>query len=191
MELLPRIFLGEGNASISLGGLRHFGARTVAIVRETAAQPICDGPAASLGADCLCDGHPCRQGTAAREAGKEAFAALVRENMWIPTLACVLYIIFVFHGPAMIRKPLPVPLPSSLVPARTPVLCRRPRCCSQVKRVLVCWNSALAAFSVAGAYHCTSALALNLRTHGERQTPLAHLLPPSFCRLPLARGPLC
>ena len=129
LELLPRIFLGEGNASISLGGLRHFGARTVAIVRETAAQPICDGPAASLGADCLCDGHPCRQGTAAREAGKEAFAALVRENMWIPTLACALYILFVFHGPGMIRKPLPVPLPSSLVPARTPVLCRRPRCC--------------------------------------------------------------
>ena len=122
LDLLPRIFLGEGNASISLGGLRHFGARTVAIVRETAAQPICDGPAASLGGDCLCDGHPCRQGTAAREAGKEAFAALVRENMWIPTLACVLYIIFVFHGPGMIRKPLPVPLPSSLVPARTPAV---------------------------------------------------------------------
>lgn len=145
-ELLPKLFLGDGNASISFGGLQHFALRTVQIVRETAAAPRCTGADPLAEAGCDCGGVPCPQGSAAREAGKEKFAALVRENMWIPTAACVLYILFVFCGPKLVKKPQPV------------------------KPILSAWNLAMSIFSAVGSYHCMGALAFNLHEHGFRYT---------------------
>ena len=55
-ELLPKLFLGDGNASISIGGLQHFAVRTVQIVRETAAESRCTGADAMAEAGCDCDG---------------------------------------------------------------------------------------------------------------------------------------
>jgi hypothetical protein len=145
-ELLPKLFLGDGNASISFGELQHFALRTVQIVRETAAAPRCTGADPLAEAGCDCGGAPCPQGSAAREAGKEKFSALVRENMWIPTAACVLYILFVFCGPKLVKKPQPV------------------------KPILSAWNLAMSIFSAVGSYHCMGALAFNLHEHGFRYT---------------------
>ena len=146
VELLPKLFLGDANASISFGGLSHFAVRTVQIVQETAAAPRCTDTAV-MAEGCDCAGLPCAHGSAAREAGKEKFATLVRENMWIPTGACALYILFVFYGPGLIKKPQ-----------------------TYFKPILSCWNLAMAIFSAVGSYHCMGALALNLHEHGFRYT---------------------
>ena len=84
-------------------------------------------------APATCGESECPGGSPERTDGKEKWVVLMRDNMWIPTLTCIIYVLFVHLGPRMITKPLPV------------------------KWVLQLWNLSLAIFSAVGsaANHCT------------------------------------
>jgi hypothetical protein len=122
------VFIGDNEPNVSWGGLQNFCVMAVELISRTAAAPR------------TCDGGGCPQGSPEREAGKQAFTDLMRGNMWIVTIACALYVAFVFVGPRLISKPLPV-MP-----------------------VLQVWNLALAIFSFTGSFHCAGALLGNVRT---------------------------
>lgn len=144
-DAFDKLFLGDGD--VSMNGLRHFTARTLQIVQDTHAGSRCIGDSDWRSVDgCDCGGVPCAHGSPAREAGKEDFSSLVRENMWLVTGATILYMLFVHCAPRFIEKPFPV------------------------KPLLSLWNLALAVFSAVGSYHCMGALLGNLQEHGFRYT---------------------
>ena len=121
VDLIPKLIFGDGDAVPSFAGLRNFATRTMELIDVQAAASRCDAPDFASIEGCVCPGGlRCVQGSAARETGKVAFAALVRENMWIPTVGVVLYVLFVFCAPAIMKDKNPLPLKhvSSSFPGR-------------------------------------------------------------------------
>ena len=43
-----------------------------------------------------------------RQDLKQEFVVLMRDHMWVPTIACAIYVLFVFAGPQVVRSPWPV-----------------------------------------------------------------------------------
>ena len=82
-----------------------------------------------------------------RQAAKQKFIVLMRESMWIPTIASLLYAVAVHGGPLLMKPLRPLPL----------------------KWLLAAWNLALALFSAAGSYHCLYGLISNVRRRRRRQ----------------------
>ena len=132
-EWASSLFLGK-REHISLDGLRQWAVQTLTLINEV--------HSASL----ECAHGDCLGGSVERVAGKKAWVVVMRENMWIPTFACAVYVIFVHLGPSMVKKPQPV------------------------KWLLSLWNLFLAVFSAVGSYHCMGALIYNLRVYGFRYT---------------------
>ena len=96
--------LAFGSGDIGLDGARHFLSevqRLLALVQSTD-----------------------RSNPIERQEAKQEFIVLMRDSMWIPTLACIAYTLFVHVGPRVIRKPWPVrllsPVPPALSPSRFP-----------------------------------------------------------------------
>ena len=58
-----------------------------------------------------------------REELKQEFVDMMRDHVWVPTIACLIYVVFVFVGPSLVRSPWPVrpacPRPSLPPPAIT------------------------------------------------------------------------
>ena len=125
---LRDLFLGDAGIQPSLANFWLFCTRCYEIIGATWA------------AEHNCPDGSCPQGSPEREAGKQRFTNLVRENMWIASLLGALYVLFVTFVPRMIKKPLPL------------------------GRVLQLWNLSLAVFSAFGAYHCFGALWANVST---------------------------
>eukprot|EP01051_Picozoa_sp_SAG22_P001229 SAG22_NODE_46_length_24705_cov_89.861010_13_plen_150_part_00 len=120
-DFWTQLFLGD-TSNISLQGLRTFARRTIDLIVQVQNAPSAGSPG----------------GSEERVAGKEAWVVLMRENMWIATFCCIVYIVFVHAGPSMVKKPAPV------------------------KWLLQLWNLLLAVFSAMGSYHCMGALISNV-----------------------------
>jgi len=90
--------------------------------------------------------------SAARSAAKLKTISLLRENMWIPTMLTILYVVFVHTGPHFMRKRRPWPL----------------------RYVLAGWNLVLTVFSAVGVVHCASCLVANAVMYGWRYTICTH-----------------
>ena len=103
-----------------------------------------------------------------RQELKQEFVDLMREHVWVPTIACGIYVAIVFAGPRLVKSPWPVRTQAgsraaAQVPApatETKLRCRLP----QVKPVLVLWNLLLSVFSAVGSYHCMGGLLANVRS---------------------------
>jgi hypothetical protein len=118
-----------------------------------------------------------RSNPAERQELKQEFVTLMREHVWVPTIACAIYVVIVFLGPSIVRSPWPVRENTQhRQPPQKPRTSQPPAshwqlhdCCltgyrgAQVKPVLVAWNLLLSVFSAVGAYHCMGGLLANVR----------------------------
>jgi hypothetical protein len=43
-----------------------------------------------------------------RQELKQEFIELMRDHVWVPTIACIIYAVIVFVGPSLVRSPWPV-----------------------------------------------------------------------------------
>ena len=157
------VVLTTGAGDVSVDGLRHFVSETqrlLSLVQSTD-----------------------RSNPSERQDAKQEFIALMRDFMWLPTVACIVYVILVCVGPFLVRRPWPVRLRHSLrllqmcIDVHRHVILSSHKtfftvhaCDLQVKWLLSLWNLALTIFSAVGSYHCMGALLLNMQNSGWRYT---------------------
>ena len=77
-----------GNGEISAASLSAFCSKTDELIRAVWATDRSNPPE--------------------RQELKQEFVALMRDHVWVPTIACVIYVLFVFAGPRVVRSPWPV-----------------------------------------------------------------------------------
>jgi hypothetical protein len=88
---------------------------------------------------------------------------LMRENMWIPTIACIVYAVIVHGGPILMKNHRGfVRAPIWAHFSRRRGLTWRRVWQSELRPVLVAWNLLLAVFSTVGSYHCMTGLLINV-----------------------------
>lgn len=126
---LGELLFGTGKPDISYAGLAHFSSRTSVLIDQVWAAS--------------------RDNLEDRQQPKQEFIVLMRENMWIPTIACIVYAVIVHGGP---------------------ILMKNHRGFSELRPVLVAWNLLLAVFSTVGSYHCMTGLLINMYEKNFRYT---------------------
>jgi hypothetical protein len=77
-----------GNGEISLPALSAFGSKTDELIRAVWATDRSNPPE--------------------RQELKQDFVDLMRDHVWVPTIACAIYVFIVFAGPHFVRNPWPV-----------------------------------------------------------------------------------
>ena len=97
METLKVLTLGNGE--ISLGNLQAFCIKCYEVTNSVWATDRSNPPE--------------------RQQLKQEFVDLMRDHVWVPTIACMIYVVLVFVGPSLVRSPWPVRAPSSRPPALT------------------------------------------------------------------------
>lgn len=82
--------LALGNGQISLSALSAFCSKTDELIRAVWATNRSNPPE--------------------RQELKQEFVDLMRDHVWVPTIACAIYVFIVFAGPHFVRNPWPVRL---------------------------------------------------------------------------------